>query len=125
MAISSTDCRTRVAAGRPVWYLVPDGVVQYISKRNLYRNELIGQVTVAGGGSTAATSSGTTVASVHPQSCYPPRPDYAGIGQGVCRPWVEEATIGGEGAAAGGAGRTLRGGENTGDRRWPVRHDEG
>jgi nicotinate-nucleotide adenylyltransferase len=37
MAISSTDCRARVAAGRPVWYLVPDGVVQYISKRNLYR----------------------------------------------------------------------------------------
>jgi nicotinate-nucleotide adenylyltransferase len=36
MAISSTDCRERVAAGRPVWYLVPDGVVQYISKRNLY-----------------------------------------------------------------------------------------
>jgi nicotinate-nucleotide adenylyltransferase len=39
MAISSTDCRERVAAGRPVWYLVPDGVVQYISKRNLYRAE--------------------------------------------------------------------------------------
>ena len=37
MAISSSDCRDRVAAGRPVWYLVPDGVVQYISKRNLYR----------------------------------------------------------------------------------------
>jgi nicotinate-nucleotide adenylyltransferase len=37
MAISSTDCRERVASGRPVWYLVPDGVVQYISKRNLYR----------------------------------------------------------------------------------------
>lgn len=36
MAISSTDCRDRVAAGRPVWYLVPDGVVQYISKRRLY-----------------------------------------------------------------------------------------
>ncbi|MBC3193250.1 nicotinate-nucleotide adenylyltransferase [Pseudonocardia sp. C8] len=36
MAISSSDCRTRVAAGRPVWYLVPDGVVQYISKRGLY-----------------------------------------------------------------------------------------
>src|ERR1044072_4252135 len=36
MAISSTDCRTRVAAGQPVWYLVPDGVVQYISKRDLY-----------------------------------------------------------------------------------------
>jgi nicotinate-nucleotide adenylyltransferase len=38
MAISSTDCRSRVAAGRPVWYLVPDGVVQYISKRDLYRD---------------------------------------------------------------------------------------
>jgi nicotinate-nucleotide adenylyltransferase len=37
MAISSTDCRRRVVEGRPVWYLVPDGVVQYISKRNLYR----------------------------------------------------------------------------------------
>ena len=37
MAISSTDCRARVAAGQPVWYLVPDGVVQYIAKRQLYR----------------------------------------------------------------------------------------
>ena len=37
MAISSTDCRQRVAAGEPVWYLVPDGVVQYIAKRRLYR----------------------------------------------------------------------------------------
>lgn len=37
MAISSTDCRQRVAEGHPVWYLVPDGVVQYISKRDLYR----------------------------------------------------------------------------------------
>ena len=37
MAISSTDCRARVAAGQPVWYLVPDGVVQYIAKRHLYR----------------------------------------------------------------------------------------
>jgi nicotinate-nucleotide adenylyltransferase len=37
MAISSTGCRERVAQGRPVWYLVPDGVVQYISKRRLYR----------------------------------------------------------------------------------------
>jgi nicotinate-nucleotide adenylyltransferase len=37
MAISSTDCRARVAAGAPVWYLVPDGVVQYIAKRCLYR----------------------------------------------------------------------------------------
>jgi nicotinate-nucleotide adenylyltransferase len=37
MAISSSDCRSRVAAGKPVWYLVPDGVVQYIAKRGLYR----------------------------------------------------------------------------------------
>jgi nicotinate-nucleotide adenylyltransferase len=37
MAISSTACRERVAAGLPVWYLVPDGVVQYISKTDLYR----------------------------------------------------------------------------------------
>ncbi len=37
MSISSTDCRRRTAAGHPVWYLVPDGVVQYIAKRRLYR----------------------------------------------------------------------------------------
>ena len=37
LAISSTECRDRVRDGRPVWYLVPDGVVQYISKRCLYR----------------------------------------------------------------------------------------
>jgi nicotinate-nucleotide adenylyltransferase len=36
MAISSSDCRRRVAEGRPVWYLVPDGVVQYINKHHLY-----------------------------------------------------------------------------------------
>ncbi|MEW1979023.1 nicotinate-nucleotide adenylyltransferase [Kocuria palustris] len=37
MAISSTDCRARVRSGQPVWYLVPDGVVQYIGKYGLYR----------------------------------------------------------------------------------------
>ncbi|MET9464076.1 nicotinate-nucleotide adenylyltransferase [Streptomyces sp. NPDC006544] len=37
LAISSTDCRARVAEGDPVWYLVPDGVVRYIDKRELYR----------------------------------------------------------------------------------------
>jgi nicotinate-nucleotide adenylyltransferase len=36
LAISSTDCRKRAEEGRPIWYLVPDGVVQYVSKRNLY-----------------------------------------------------------------------------------------
>jgi nicotinate-nucleotide adenylyltransferase len=37
MAISSSDCRARVSQGQPVWYLVPDGVVQYIAKHRLYR----------------------------------------------------------------------------------------
>ncbi|HJX79433.1 MULTISPECIES: nicotinate-nucleotide adenylyltransferase [Micrococcaceae] len=36
LAISSTDCRGRVGQGKPVWYLVPDGVVQYIAKYGLY-----------------------------------------------------------------------------------------
>jgi len=36
LAISSTDCRARVRSGEPVWYLVPDGVVQYIGKHGLY-----------------------------------------------------------------------------------------
>ncbi|MFI7026528.1 nicotinate-nucleotide adenylyltransferase [Micromonospora sp. NPDC049900] len=39
MAISSTDCRARVSRGVPVWYLVPDGVVQYIAKRRLYQDD--------------------------------------------------------------------------------------
>ncbi|WP_106123019.1 nicotinate-nucleotide adenylyltransferase [Nesterenkonia sandarakina] len=37
MAISSTDCRERVREEKPVWYLVPDGVVQYIAKHRLYQ----------------------------------------------------------------------------------------
>ncbi|NEN76769.1 nicotinate-nucleotide adenylyltransferase [Nocardioides zeae] len=36
LAISSTDCRERTERGEPVWYLVPDGVVQYIGKHHLY-----------------------------------------------------------------------------------------
>ncbi|MFR0578791.1 nicotinate-nucleotide adenylyltransferase [Bifidobacterium thermophilum] len=43
LAISSTDVRRRAAHGEPVWYLVPDGVVQYIGKHGLYRG-------IAGGG---------------------------------------------------------------------------
>ncbi|MEN9753436.1 MAG: hypothetical protein RL670_1127, partial [Actinomycetota bacterium] len=39
LAISSTDCRARVSEGKPVWYLVPDGVVQYIAKHKLYRGD--------------------------------------------------------------------------------------
>ncbi|WP_347307553.1 nicotinate-nucleotide adenylyltransferase [Corynebacterium sp. SA-MJD20WY100] len=45
MAISSTDCRQRAKAGQPVWYLVPDGVVQYMAKNHLYlpnQNRVLG-----------------------------------------------------------------------------------
>jgi nicotinate-nucleotide adenylyltransferase len=38
LSISSTECRARVRSGDPIWYLVPDGIVQYISKRKLYRD---------------------------------------------------------------------------------------
>jgi nicotinate-nucleotide adenylyltransferase len=40
MAISSSACRQRVRDELPVWYLVPDGVVQYIGKHHLYRAEV-------------------------------------------------------------------------------------
>ncbi len=36
LAISSSDCRERGRRGEPVWYLVPDGVVQYLAKHDLY-----------------------------------------------------------------------------------------
>ncbi len=39
LSISSTNCRQRVQHGEPVWYLVPDGVVQYIAKHHLYRSK--------------------------------------------------------------------------------------
>ncbi len=39
LAISSSDCRARTIAGEPVWYLVPDGVVQYINKYALYTTD--------------------------------------------------------------------------------------
>jgi nicotinate-nucleotide adenylyltransferase len=38
LAISSTTCRRRVQAHEPIWYLVPDGIVQYIAKRGLYQS---------------------------------------------------------------------------------------
>ncbi|MBA2739612.1 MAG: nicotinate-nucleotide adenylyltransferase [Nocardioidaceae bacterium] len=55
LAISSTDCRDRVARGEPVWYLVPDGVVQYIAKHGLY-----------GGGDPATLLSEPVVPSTEP-----------------------------------------------------------
>ncbi|MBD5829994.1 MULTISPECIES: nicotinate-nucleotide adenylyltransferase [Janibacter] len=47
MSISSTDCRDRVAEGEPVWYLVPDGVVQYINKYALYTRPTDGEPTTS------------------------------------------------------------------------------
>jgi len=37
LAISATDIRGRVATGRPIRYLVPEGVKSYIEKAELYR----------------------------------------------------------------------------------------
>ncbi len=37
LAISSTDLRARVFAGRPIRYLTPESVGRYIQKRRLYR----------------------------------------------------------------------------------------
>ena len=37
LAISSTDIRARIAASRPIRYLVPEGVKSYIEKAGLYR----------------------------------------------------------------------------------------
>lgn len=44
LAISSTECRQRVGEGLPLWYLVPDGVVQYVAKRGLYTSWAPGEV---------------------------------------------------------------------------------
>jgi nicotinate-nucleotide adenylyltransferase len=38
LEISSTACRERLRDGLPIRYLVPDDVIQYISKRGLYRD---------------------------------------------------------------------------------------
>jgi nicotinate-nucleotide adenylyltransferase len=43
LAISSTDCRRRAEESRPLWYLMPDGVVQYVSKRRLYQKPDTGE----------------------------------------------------------------------------------
>jgi nicotinate-nucleotide adenylyltransferase len=37
IGVSSTDVRLRVAEGRPIRYLVPDGVAELVAERGLYR----------------------------------------------------------------------------------------
>jgi nicotinate-nucleotide adenylyltransferase len=37
LAISSTDIRRRVKEGRPITYLVPQGVKEFIEKNGFYR----------------------------------------------------------------------------------------
>ncbi len=53
LTISSTDCRERTARGEPVWYLVPDGVVQYIAKHELYVDPHSDKSEKTSGGKTA------------------------------------------------------------------------
>lgn len=50
MAISSTGIRERAREKMPVWYLVPDGVVQYINKYELYARDAEGEDGAYNGG---------------------------------------------------------------------------
>ncbi|MEM6107266.1 nicotinate-nucleotide adenylyltransferase [Mycobacterium sp. 050272] len=58
LAISSTDCRQRAAQRRPLWYLMPDGVVQYVSKRRLYRAPVEGEAKATLGPTQSSLSAG-------------------------------------------------------------------
>ena len=60
LAISSTDCRHRAAQRRPLWYLMPDGVVQYVSKRRLYREPREGEAHATLGPTSKPAESGIT-----------------------------------------------------------------
>jgi nicotinate-nucleotide adenylyltransferase len=71
LAISSTDCRDRVGRGMPVWYLVPDGVVQYIEKRGLYRT---GRRRAADGHTAASPLAAGLAAATDPGDQNPPHP---------------------------------------------------
>jgi len=75
LAISSTDCRGRVERGMPVWYLVPDGVVQYIEKRGLYREVPRRPVKDGGRGATPASPTSTLHSDPGDGHTPPPTPE--------------------------------------------------
>jgi nicotinate-nucleotide adenylyltransferase len=77
LAISSTDCRDRVGRGMPVWYLVPDGVVQYIEKRGLYHTSG-GTRTVAREGGARGGAAGAAPSGDRPTYDRPPAPQSEG-----------------------------------------------
>jgi nicotinate-nucleotide adenylyltransferase len=89
LAISSTDCRDRVHRGSPVWYLVPDGVVQYIEKRGLYHGDKAraGEVRPGTGprldGSAAARPTPTTAPAAAAPLPRPSLPDDPAPGDGT------------------------------------------
>lgn len=41
LSVSSTEIRQRIREGKPVRYLIPDGVLEYIIQRELYRGHAI------------------------------------------------------------------------------------
>jgi len=58
LSISSTDCRQRAQERRPLWYLMPDGVVQYVSKRRLYRKPVAGEANATLGPTQSSLAAG-------------------------------------------------------------------
>jgi nicotinate-nucleotide adenylyltransferase len=60
LAISSTECRERTRRGEPVWYLVPDGVVQYIAKHDLYKAPAASTTSSTSTSTSASTATETS-----------------------------------------------------------------
>lgn len=74
LAISSTDVRRRVRAGRPIWYLVPDGVVQYIGKHRLYAPPGAREPVPAGAAGAVGPEDRDAACQTDPLSPAPPLP---------------------------------------------------
>ena len=58
LAISSTDIRARVAGGRPIRYLLPDGVAGYIREHGLYGKSPRAEKTPKAAGESRAQAAG-------------------------------------------------------------------